>query len=154
MTASYDRTACLYGPKEGEPYVLLHRYHFPGTVEAVAFSPDSAYVTFTARDDNYLHYVRLEDSVPTKYNMNQNGDDFVSFVGMDGARKVEGGIRVRMRAGLWRAWETGWCAEAMLTSRCARLRALAVHSAVFTGRQVCARVHGQVPHHPLPGALV
>jgi WD40 repeat protein len=83
-TASYDRTACLYGPRGDDAWTLLHRFHFRGTAEAIAFSPDGAYVVLTARDDNYLHYVRVEDGAVARYNMNENGDDFVSFVAMDG----------------------------------------------------------------------
>jgi len=90
-TASYDRTACVYGRQPDGSYELRRRFHFAGTVEALAFTPDSASVAFTARNDNYLHYVQLSDMAPTRYNMNKNGDDFVSFVGMDRTpRKHEG----------------------------------------------------------------
>jgi len=89
-TASYDRTACVYGRQADGSYELRRRFHFAGTVEALAFTPDSASVAFTARNDNYLHYVQLSDMTPTRYNMNKNGDDFVSFVGMDCTRRNRG----------------------------------------------------------------
>jgi WD40 repeat protein len=84
-TASYDRTVCIYQAepedKNGLPqYTLLKRLGpFIGNVETICFASETVLVV-GVRDDNYLHYVDLNQQGETKrVNMNATGDDWVSF---------------------------------------------------------------------------
>lgn len=86
-TASYDHTACLYGPDA--PYDLVERYQMKGTVEGIAFLADASAVVIASRDDCFLHYVELPSRTVAKYNMNANGDDFVSFTILDGTTMIK-----------------------------------------------------------------
>ncbi|KAI8372785.1 WD40-repeat-containing domain protein [Radiomyces spectabilis] len=78
-TASYDRTICIYKTTQDVQYTLLKRLGpFLGNVETICFL-DSSVLVAGIRDDNYLHYIHLPDLRHEKYNMNANGDDWVSF---------------------------------------------------------------------------
>ncbi|KAI9021249.1 WD40-repeat-containing domain protein [Hyaloraphidium curvatum] len=76
----------------------VHSITFNGAVESMCFLPSpplsdanpegKAYSTVVigSRDDNYLNYIDLipEESFPhLRYNVNSNGDDWVSFTPMD-----------------------------------------------------------------------
>lgn len=83
-TASYDRTVCIYQTqpqdKHGLPqYALLKRLGpFIGNVETICFASETVLVV-GVRDDNYLHYVDLDQNETKRVNMNATGDDWVSF---------------------------------------------------------------------------
>jgi len=82
-TASYDRTLCIYAWKEDSGYQLAKKFGpLVGNVESICFLPDSLTLVAGIRDDNYLHYISLTDFSDTRYNMNANGDDWVSFTPM------------------------------------------------------------------------
>ena len=74
----------MYSFSQEAPHqaTLLRKFNFRGPVEALAFTADSKHLVLTARDDNYLHYISLPGLVDTKFNMNANADDFVSFTVM------------------------------------------------------------------------
>lgn len=79
VTASYDRTVCIYLMSEQPKYTLLKQLGpFIGNVETICFSNDHTLV-IGVRDDNYLHYVDLENMQTRRVNMNATGDDWVSF---------------------------------------------------------------------------
>lgn len=90
-TASYDKTLGLYDAGPGgdcEPsYVLLKTLFFNGAVEAMAFSPacaEVAEVVIGARDDHRLHLIEYSGELGHRtINMNENGDEWVSFSPMD-----------------------------------------------------------------------
>lgn len=100
-TASYDRTVCVYmaepdqGGGESLPtYRLLKQWGpFIGNAETICFANESTLVV-GVRDDNYLHYIDLENMMqqPQRINMNATGDDWVSFspicisVSLDGSQ--------------------------------------------------------------------
>ncbi|KAJ3018094.1 hypothetical protein HKX48_003170 [Thoreauomyces humboldtii] len=100
------------GREEAEPpkYEKVHSVQFRGAVESLCFLPPvnaedsagSATSTVTpttasgplaiytlvvgSRDDNCLHYIDMDPSrayPSTPYNMNANGDDWISFTAMD-----------------------------------------------------------------------
>ncbi|KAI8636526.1 WD40-repeat-containing domain protein [Parasitella parasitica] len=84
-TASYDRTVCIYlahcNTEEGglPRYALVKQIGpFIGNVETICFASDSTLVV-GVRDDNYLHYINLENMQQQRINMNATGDDWVSF---------------------------------------------------------------------------
>ncbi|CAO0797656.1 unnamed protein product [Mucor circinelloides] len=85
-TASYDRTVCVYVVDESEGSAPLPRYKllkqlgpFIGNAETICFVNDSTLVV-GVRDDNYLHYINLENNMQQeRINMNATGDDWVSF---------------------------------------------------------------------------
>nr|CAG8468260.1 4910_t:CDS:2 [Entrophospora candida] len=62
----------------------FHSILFGGNVESFCFLPDNQYIIVGVRNDNYLHYINLLNNFEDKkYNMNANGDDWVSFTPMD-----------------------------------------------------------------------
>ncbi|KAI7866347.1 WD40-repeat-containing domain protein [Spinellus fusiger] len=87
-TASYDRTVCIYHTQDTQDtlphYTLVHQWGpFKGNVEALCFLSDTVVVA-GIRDDHCLHALALAslsqpDITVTKYNLNANGDDWVSF---------------------------------------------------------------------------
>lgn len=82
-TASYDRTLCIYAFKEDSGYQLVKQFGpLVGNVESICFLADSQTLVAGIRDDNYLHYISLKDFSDTRYNMNSNGDDWISFTPM------------------------------------------------------------------------
>jgi COMPASS component SWD3 len=106
VTASLDRPICFYrlqlSPQtpmspitpatprspmsrmfDGVHYAKVHTMQFSGKPEALCFLPDGRYLVVAVRDDNYLHYIDLNSYEDTVYNMNENGDDYVSFTAMD-----------------------------------------------------------------------
>jgi len=56
---------------------------FANIVEAIEFTPDGGIVIISVREDNYLNYVSVSSFEVSRYNMNVNGDDHVSFTAMD-----------------------------------------------------------------------
>ncbi|KAK9766291.1 hypothetical protein K7432_004722 [Basidiobolus ranarum] len=87
-SCSYDKTFNIYKAvkkdENGLPvYELVKTFYFRGYVESLAFMLDSSYVVVGVREDNYLYYINLESLEYEKYNMNSNGDDWVSFTPMD-----------------------------------------------------------------------
>ncbi|RHZ90005.1 hypothetical protein Glove_9g145 [Diversispora epigaea] len=112
VTGSYDRTLNLYktvngshqdtllSPRSPIPsssplspstplpiYSKIHSFTFESNVESLSFLPDSSFLIVGIRESNYLHYINLQQSQNmfeiTKYNMNSNGDDWISFTAMD-----------------------------------------------------------------------
>ncbi|KAF9208465.1 hypothetical protein BGZ49_008753 [Haplosporangium sp. Z 27] len=94
ITGSHDKTVNIYKvqPEQDESqlprYVLDETLNFKGAVESLCVLPMSSSrttptVVIGTRDDNYLHYVNLNDYTTVKYNMNINKDDWVSFTPMD-----------------------------------------------------------------------
>ncbi|KAJ2960074.1 hypothetical protein NQZ79_g4475 [Umbelopsis isabellina] len=82
-SASYDRTLNIYSWNNELGYQLVKKFGpLVGNVEAICFLPDSLTLVAGVRDDNYLHYISLKDFSDTRYNMNSNGDDWVSFTPM------------------------------------------------------------------------
>lgn len=74
----------------GNPKVELVKrfsHYAKSNPEGVAFLPDSDFLVFTAREDNLLRYIALPGKVLdekkdweiTSYNLNPNGDAWVSF---------------------------------------------------------------------------
>ncbi|KAF9917164.1 hypothetical protein BX616_001768 [Lobosporangium transversale] len=113
ITASHDKTVRIYKAIEEEEtnnrsqekrlprYVLDKTLTFKGAVESLCVLPwpsnsgvssvDNGICNETrpptavvgTRDDNYLHYINLSDYSVTKYNMNLNNDNWVSFTPME-----------------------------------------------------------------------
>eukprot|EP01113_Clastostelium_recurvatum_P007696 TRINITY_DN13599_c0_g1_i3.p1 TRINITY_DN13599_c0_g1~~TRINITY_DN13599_c0_g1_i3.p1 ORF type:complete len:454 (-),score=112.17 TRINITY_DN13599_c0_g1_i3:148-1467(-) len=84
-TGSYDRSACIYRQTAEHPpaYELVRTFTYEGTVEGLAFTPDGDSLIVSVRGDNYLHYIDMNTYEEDKANMNQNGDDHVSFTALD-----------------------------------------------------------------------
>ncbi|KAG2222443.1 hypothetical protein INT45_009455 [Circinella minor] len=84
-TASYDRMINIYEQQQVEKgdveYKLAKQLGpFLGNVETICFLPNDNILVAGVHDDNYLHYIHLDDRYRhEKYNMNSNGDDWVSF---------------------------------------------------------------------------
>ncbi|CAG8642777.1 6730_t:CDS:2 [Ambispora leptoticha] len=64
-------------------YVKVHSMKLTGNVEAFCFLPNNESLVIGVREDNYLHYIDLVNFQDTKYSMNENGDERVSFTPMD-----------------------------------------------------------------------
>ena len=81
--ASHDHHFSVYRYKEGiAEYALDFKHHFGAAVEAIAFNEQNVYVS--VREDNYLYQFDTNDGFKmTKWNMNENGDDIVSFSVLD-----------------------------------------------------------------------
>ncbi|KAI8987880.1 WD40-repeat-containing domain protein [Mycotypha africana] len=86
-TASYDRTVCIYAVDDRDNaqedslpnYKLIKQLGpFIGNVETICFVNETTLV-IGVRDDNYLHYINLENWQTIRVNMNATGDDWVSF---------------------------------------------------------------------------
>jgi len=96
VTASYDRTVCLYEPtpsEEATPEVetvagtsggwrLKHRWHFPGTVECVIWKGSDRLIV-SVRESHMLRVLDCDDLSIEEINLNPNLDDWVSFTAMD-----------------------------------------------------------------------
>ena len=92
VTASYDRTVNLYEfVPEGPGFQHVNQINCRGPVEAICFLPpqnmstDIYTLVLGIREENYLHYVSLDKDAgfpSVKFNMNENGDDWVSFTPM------------------------------------------------------------------------
>jgi len=65
-------------------------------IEAITFTNDSKYIVTTSREDNYLHYINIESNTFTEqlFNMNNLGDDYVSFNVLDIKCAPDGNILV------------------------------------------------------------
>ncbi|CAG8691327.1 13922_t:CDS:2 [Funneliformis caledonium] len=100
VTASYDHKVNFYKVGNEEmlsrtsltpntsnttlpSYNKIHSITFVGNIESMCFLPDNQYLVVGVRGDNYLHYINLSNFIDKKYNMNSNGDDWVSFTPMD-----------------------------------------------------------------------
>ncbi|TPX60549.1 hypothetical protein PhCBS80983_g01702 [Powellomyces hirtus] len=105
VTASYDRSVNFYqrtSEKGSEPrYEKKHSIMFRGAVESLCFLPPAdpsapnAVPTLVVgcRDDNCLHYIDVDPQrayPSTPFNMNANGDDWISFTAMDLAPSPNG----------------------------------------------------------------
>ena len=92
-TASHDRTSKLFkqdgelGAAEGYAglaYVEVKEFSFRGPAECLAFTPeavamDAAEMLVCSRDDHRLHLVNLGTQATRHFNLNANGDEWVSF---------------------------------------------------------------------------
>ncbi|KAG0043938.1 hypothetical protein BGZ83_010820 [Gryganskiella cystojenkinii] len=91
ITGSHDKTVNFYKTQQLQNslpvYTLDKTMNFKGAVESMCVLPSSRNraptVVIGTRDDNYLHYIDLTNYTTTKYNMNVNKDDWVSFTPMD-----------------------------------------------------------------------
>ena len=83
-TASYDQTVCVYQQANladgAIHYELVNKIKFPHVVNTLCFL-DEAMLVVGLQNNNYLHYVRVDDGkwTQTTFNLNENGDDHVSF---------------------------------------------------------------------------
>ncbi|CAG8563772.1 7716_t:CDS:2 [Acaulospora morrowiae] len=66
-------------------YSKVHTITFDSKIESLCFLPNSSFLIVGIRESCYLHYINLQQDLfeITKYNMNLNGDDWVSFTAMD-----------------------------------------------------------------------
>lgn len=85
-SAGYDKHIILYraiGDGDEVTYQKIYSKHLKTNPEAIVFLPGSTHLVYTAREDNYLRYIKLEEDMSepdeTRYNLNPNGDDWVSF---------------------------------------------------------------------------
>ncbi|KAI9261434.1 WD40-repeat-containing domain protein [Phascolomyces articulosus] len=80
-TASYDRMINIYEQQDNCEYKLVKQIGpFLGNIETICFMPSNHVLVAGVHDDNYLHYIHIDDQFRReKYNMNANGDDWVSF---------------------------------------------------------------------------
>ncbi|CAI2168793.1 751_t:CDS:2 [Funneliformis geosporum] len=89
VTASYDHKIIFHKVGNEEmlstlpSYNKIHSIIFGGNIESMCFLPDNQYLVVGVRGDNYLHYINLSNFNDKKYNMNSNGDDWISFTPMD-----------------------------------------------------------------------
>ncbi|KAG0203267.1 hypothetical protein BGX28_004408 [Mortierella sp. GBA30] len=97
ITGSHDKTVNVYKAQQGHSegnqtsklpmYVLDKTLTFKGAIEGMCVLPSSKNrsptVIIGTRDDNHLHYIDLTNYNITKYNMNVNKDDWVSFTPME-----------------------------------------------------------------------
>ena len=95
-TCGREQTVIAYRKVEerssdGRPsFEQLVRRDFAGTPEALCFLDDNETLVVSVRDDNYLHYINLRQGDALKVNMNQTGDDHVSFAALDLALSPNG----------------------------------------------------------------
>ncbi|KAH8925028.1 WD40 repeat-like protein [Atractiella rhizophila] len=93
-SGGYDGRLCLYqnrGTTEETKWTKRAVLEFDKRVEGILFLPGGKKLAFTLRDDNHLNYLILpehreekeilgkEDLEIEKWNLNANGDDWVSF---------------------------------------------------------------------------
>jgi len=87
-TCGHDKTVVVY-KKTGDDgaalpsFELSKRHQFTNIPEAMCFLDDGMTLAVSVRGDNYLHYVDVSDGSVTKANLNQMGDDHVSFTVLD-----------------------------------------------------------------------
>lgn len=82
-TCSYDKSVAHYHKDSEGKYQLVKVWDFPSTIESLIYTPDSQYIVAGVRESNFLHYLNVEDFSITRYNMNINGDNHVSFSAME-----------------------------------------------------------------------
>lgn len=80
-TASYDRMISVYKQDADGRYQLAKQLGpFVGNVETICFLPEEAVLVAGVNNDNYLHYIHLDDAFRReRVNLNANSDDWVSF---------------------------------------------------------------------------
>jgi COMPASS component SWD3 len=86
MTASHDKTVNVYCMNEEMQMFEKNRtLYFKTPVESIACTMgDGSVLVVGVRDDNYLHYFRVDENFDEfRVNMNELGDDHVSFTAMD-----------------------------------------------------------------------
>ena len=77
---SHDKTALIYRKEQGS-FTLVKTLNMVGIVESLVIHNTTAILG--VRGDNYLHYFDLVSLCDNPVNMNENGDDWVSFSPMD-----------------------------------------------------------------------
>jgi len=93
-TCGHDKHVNIYKVVEGEPgealeapkapiFEKFRSKEFVNIPEAIAFLSDSATLVISIRGDNYLHYLDTQSGEDMKVNLNQQGDDHVSFTVLD-----------------------------------------------------------------------
>jgi COMPASS component SWD3 len=80
VTGSHDKSVLIYKRDQGS-YNLVKTLNMIGIVEALVIHDTTAIIG--VRGDNYLHYFDLVNLCDKPVNMNENGDDWVSFSPMD-----------------------------------------------------------------------
>eukprot|EP01117_Protostelium_nocturnum_P019229 TRINITY_DN8280_c0_g1_i2.p1 TRINITY_DN8280_c0_g1~~TRINITY_DN8280_c0_g1_i2.p1 ORF type:complete len:409 (+),score=118.06 TRINITY_DN8280_c0_g1_i2:67-1293(+) len=80
-TGSHDRTARLYRwNDESNSFQFVESFEFNQNVETIAFTNDGNKMYIGVRETNYLQIFNLANgNEKTKLNMNEKGDDHVSF---------------------------------------------------------------------------
>eukprot|EP00761_Pharyngomonas_kirbyi_P006700 gb/GECH01006708.1/.p1 GENE.gb/GECH01006708.1/~~gb/GECH01006708.1/.p1 ORF type:complete len:395 (+),score=72.71 gb/GECH01006708.1/:1-1185(+) len=95
VTGSYDGSIVVW-ERQGRGLHMVGRWRGNGAVEGVDVHWERAEAVVSVRGSNYLHYldIGLPSGVETLYsiNMNANGDDFVSFTGLDVCVSYDGRI--------------------------------------------------------------
>jgi COMPASS component SWD3 len=81
ITCSFDKTVQFYKLNDCSQYEFLTKTSFSGIVEAACFVKTT--LILGVRGDHQLHYVELDPWEHLKYNMNQNGDHWISFTPLD-----------------------------------------------------------------------
>eukprot|EP00040_Diaphanoeca_grandis_P010163 m.52080 g.52080 ORF g.52080 m.52080 type:complete len:401 (+) comp21536_c0_seq1:247-1449(+) len=94
-TASHDRHAKLYEVQDDGTYIEAKGVNFRGPVECLAFAPSSIKETeremvICAREDHRVHFINLHTKENRSFNMNANGDGWVSFTVMDVSYSPDG----------------------------------------------------------------
>uniref|UniRef100_A0A6B2FX71 POC1 centriolar protein homolog A (Trinotate prediction) n=1 Tax=Myxobolus squamalis TaxID=59785 RepID=A0A6B2FX71_MYXSQ len=87
VTASYDKTFCVYKYSvENQTAVKIEQFETQNSIEGLAFKNFSDEFIVSLRNNNYLLHFKIEQDVCweiRKINMNEIGDDHVSFNAMD-----------------------------------------------------------------------
>jgi COMPASS component SWD3 len=82
VTCSHDHTVCVYQRMNLEPqFELREQLSFSGIVESADIHNGT--LVIGVRGDNMLHFVELNTLKVEKFNMNETGDDWVSFSPLD-----------------------------------------------------------------------
>jgi WD40 repeat protein len=82
ISAGYDGKLNIYKQKDADKlssYDLFHTHTFASRVECCTFIPDTNILVIGLLQFNYLIYFNCETFEIKQYNMNRNGDNFVSF---------------------------------------------------------------------------
>jgi COMPASS component SWD3 len=82
VTCSHDHTVCIYQRMNLEPnFGLKESLPFTGIIESADIHDNT--LVIGVRGDNMLHFVDMNTLKIEKHNMNETGDDWVSFSPLD-----------------------------------------------------------------------
>lgn len=89
-SCSYDKSIIIHHYTADGQWQVLQRHTLAKNPEAILFTPDDSHLIFTQRDDCFVHYLPMSNTLPhgsapkiLSFNFNETQDEHVSFSVVD-----------------------------------------------------------------------